>query len=907
MDAGPRREGPRVMNKLGCALMALVLAIPLGAALGADRRPGTGPFDGFDLPVDWEARFWAEPAVKALRELDAKGLAALVPEQAGFRHCRCPSCDAGEKDDPLSWSAETPDKLTCRRCEATFPNDKVPAKVEDKVPEEVVEILPGKSHHYPYHLVAAEKQRYPDERVYLAAKRDYEAREFLAKAVLYAAVRYHEQPREARDPALAMMASVLLLRFAQVYPSYATHYDQPGQPKYLQKADLPPPYRAGYRTAKWDWTGALDVPLNLVIAYALIRDGPAVEEAGRLLSDPQPRRTIERGLFRASADFILRQPEDDGEMTLYAVRGLLAAGRVLGDEALVRGAMARLDGLARRGFYHDGLWRQADPRAHRRVMGILDGWIDRLLAGSHVAGPGDDSGAEASLALARAAEGVALVERPKPEVRQVSWPIPSPRAEPPRRAALLGGSGLARLAVGSGADALDLELRGFGDLAGTHYDRLALRLAVGGRTVLGDLDDLLPSPDGFEKSTASHNAVVVDGLNQRETPDLARQPSPGADILFFAADPDLQVATFDDARAYPQGASRYRHTVVAAAGPGLRYAVSVFEVHGGLQHDQLFHVPPGLRALWKPSVPMAPGPRTLLPESIPYVPTARAEDGRWFLQAYGAFSGLAQGRIDRPAQVGLSGESPPPIRLHVLNDEPLAVFAGASADPSASASDEPGRGVLVLRRRSADGSALKTTFVTAFEPNGASPALQRVGGVASPPETVVLILETAAGPEHLVINLRPGTEQTVRLSDGQPLRTDALVVRATPAGPLVMAGGTFAEAGARRVHQSRATGTLVGASRERSENHRGWFESEASLPEPETLTGRILLIRHGDGTTRGWTLDRVEALVNGRSRLYVREEPGFLIDPDGGRASYYQFPGTTSPGPHRFRVAKIAR
>ena len=49
---------------------------------------------------------------------------------------------------------------------------------------------------------------------------------------------------------------------------------------------------------------------------------------------------------------------------------------------------------------------------------------------------------------------------------------------------------------------------------------------------------------------------------------LARQPAPGADILFFAADPDFQVATFDDRQAFPRSSSRYRHTVVAASGPG---------------------------------------------------------------------------------------------------------------------------------------------------------------------------------------------------------------------------------------------------------------------------------------------------------------------------------------------------
>ena len=211
--------------------------------------------------------------------------------------------------------------------------------MDKKVPEETVEVLPQVIHHYPYHAVEPEKQRYPDERLYLAAKRDYEAREFLAKAALYAAVRHHEQPPRPARPALARLACVLVLRFAQVYPAYATHYDQPGQPKYFQPADLPPPYRRGYRTGKWDWTASLDVPLNLVIAYALVRDDPALAEAGRLLGDPNPARTIEHDLFRASAEFVRLQPEEFSEMSLHAYRGLLAVGRLLDDPALVREAL----------------------------------------------------------------------------------------------------------------------------------------------------------------------------------------------------------------------------------------------------------------------------------------------------------------------------------------------------------------------------------------------------------------------------------------------------------------------------------------------------------------------------------------------------------------------------------------
>ena len=248
---------------------------------GVKSSRGPGVFAQFELPDAWEARFWDDADTKALLKLEPKALAELVPIQAGLRFCRCPACDADETIDPLIWSATKPASLTCSRCGQTFPNEKIPASKDKKVPEEVVEVLPGKQHHYPYHVPAAEELKYPDERLYLDAKRDYEKREALARERLYAAVRFHEHKAKAKaDPALARFAAILILRFAQVYPAYATHFDQPNQPKFLQTANLGPPFRRGYRTGKWEWMASIDVPLNLLTAYALIRDEPSGRKSG---------------------------------------------------------------------------------------------------------------------------------------------------------------------------------------------------------------------------------------------------------------------------------------------------------------------------------------------------------------------------------------------------------------------------------------------------------------------------------------------------------------------------------------------------------------------------------------------------------------------------------------------------
>ncbi len=875
----------------------------------ADAGPPRDPFAGLDLPDDWEARFWGNPDAQAFLKLEPRALARLVPTQAGLRFCRCPACDAPEVDDPLGWSIRKPDVVTCKRCGASFPNDKVPAPVDKKVPEEAVEVVPGVVHRYPYHAVEPDRQRQPEERLYLAARRDHEAREYLSKAALYAAVRFRDQPPAAKDPALARAAAVLVLRFAQAYPLYALHLDQPGQAKFFEPARQPPPYRRGYATAKWDWSGSLDVPINLALAYAIVRETPALAEAGKILGDASPARTIEADLFRASAAFGRDQPREANEQALQVIRGLLAVGRLLGDDDLIALARARLGEFGEQGFYFDGLWRAGDTPTHARVVGMLDGWIGRLLPGTE---PGSAAGGPPRpgrparepipmLGLARSAGSAVLADARIPEIRQAAWPSPAPVAEP-RQATLLGGSGVARLAVGEGGDALDLELRGMGHHGSPRSRRQALRLAVGGRTVLGDLDDLPPRPDGWDRASASHNTVVVDGLNQRETPRMMREVAAGGDFLFFAADPDFQVAVLDDPRAYPKTTEEggYRQTVVACSGAKARYAVSAFEVRGGSRHDQIFHAPAGR---WLASIPTGPGPATLLPPAIPYVAPARAEDGRWFVQAYGEFGRITRGTAGGPTMAELHNPGRPGVRLHFLGDAPYQVVAALT--PRAPSADDPARPALMIRRGSEAGADLDSTFVTVFEPTGAAPELAKVGRMTETPGFVVLYLETADGPEHLVLNLRPGTARTVQLADGRDLTTDGRVVRVRREA-LTLAGGTFAALPGTSIRQAEHAGKVLAAARFPTAEGRGWFETDAPVPEDPGLVGRTLLIRHGDGTTHGWTLGRVEVHEK-RARLHVREEPGFVIEGKDRQARYYQFPRTTSPGPHTFRIATIRR
>src|SRR5208283_5605238 len=89
------------------------------------------------------------------------------------------------------------------------------------------------------------------------------------------------------------------------------------------------------------------------------------------------------------------------------------------------------------------------------------------------------------------------------------------------------------------------------------------------------------------------------------------------------------------------------------------YAVSVFEVEGGSQHDQLFHAAPGRNDRWALTVPANRPPPSLLPSWITFLPSARPEQGRWFVQSYGEFRLETQASLTGPSLVILAGSGLP--------------------------------------------------------------------------------------------------------------------------------------------------------------------------------------------------------------------------------------------------------
>ena len=517
-------------------------------------------------------------------------------------------------------------------------------------------------------------------------------------------------------------------------------------------------------------------------------------------------------------------------------------------------------------------------------MSLLDGWIARLL--SDQAEPRVPIAALPILESARNASTVDLVASKESDVLLAGWPSPplGDRASS-RRPILLGGGGIA-LEHGRRSRRPQRRTARLGRSRGVNWAKAGQ--PHGRRRPAG-----LGRPRRrarFAARLGTRDRVEEHGRRRwfESSRNDRRGTSPGAgsDFLFFAADADFQVATFEDRFAYPDSTTRYRETMILSGTARQRYAVSIVEVRGGSQHDQIYHAALGVRGRWKTTARTEEGPESLLPLTIRFLPDARAEAGRWFAQALGEFQDLDQARIQAATSAWLEGTDGPSIRLHFLNDFPATLYLGESPrDRFGAASETSRRASLVLRRRSTDGAGLVSRFVTVFEPLVVgSPVLKRLERIPSPAGTIALVVETTAGIEILAVNLSPGVSRGLSAPDGGSIATDGLAIRLSSTGA-VLAGGTFLDVSGRRV-ASRApvSGTITGVLRASDGSSRGCFEVDRAIGSAADLAGRLFFIRHGDGATHSWTIDRVEDGGNGRARLFVREEPGFLLDAKNRRS-----------------------
>ena len=276
-------------------------------------------------------------------------LIALVPVQSGIWFTDCPNRDAATQDSGnWSWTPRDPGRMTCRDCGEVYPGN---SKYRETGQIEVDS--PGGNHVYPYWK--ASRRQVPDIfpgpcRLAGCEYMDTACRDL---AHLYDAT---------QDENHARRAALILIRFAQVYPGYAMHFDYPFQAKVFWPYNAtefhhPTVRRAPDRLAKYDWWRYMDVGEDLVQAYDVLRHWPRLKE----MADGRAVTLIEDDLLGAMVNFALGYPDPLSNMGPTNWRRVIGAGRVLQRPEYVHEAVARFERFLTTQFLDDGHWQETSP------------------------------------------------------------------------------------------------------------------------------------------------------------------------------------------------------------------------------------------------------------------------------------------------------------------------------------------------------------------------------------------------------------------------------------------------------------------------------------------------------------------------------------------------------------------
>ena len=153
---------------------------------------------------------------------------------------------------------------------------------------------------------------------------------------------------------------------------------------------------------------------------------------------------------------------------------------------------------------------------------------------------------------------------------------------------LFGQKGIGILRQGTGPTAQALLLRFGPSLNHGHRDDLNLNYFARGYELTYDIGYALGSTHtqvGWAHETASHNLVVVNERLQGEG-----EGGSGGSLHLFADLPGLKLIEASSESSYAsQGVTLYRRTLALIGNPSGSYALDLFRVKGGSQHDYLFH------------------------------------------------------------------------------------------------------------------------------------------------------------------------------------------------------------------------------------------------------------------------------------------------------------------------------
>lgn len=506
-------------------------------------------------------------AVDPIVKLSLKELATLVPTCSGIYFVGCPNCKGGAQDmGVLVWEYGMGDKVKCRFCNMTFPNERFPNNRE-----RVIHAPSGAKQVYRYYEDPKGKAHY------------YEAHAWYErwKWVQDLASRFAELWTLTKDPDYADRAATIVGRFAQVFPDYAVRFDHPNQPVRFYAANQKWPYEglAAYRGAKWNWWGYSDIPIKMAEVYQQLQNGYDWKRMDKIIGHETDKKIV-KDLFVLGYEHVASNPEIYTNMSPGMYKDMIQLGKIIDNPQMKAEGLKRFQEFINVGFFADGWWKEGTVSYHNQTINSLNNVIKT--AGL------DPSGMPFYQQAYKVSREAILPNGRKIPIND-TWPYEKIKAAGTEKTVsrLWAALGNAALGTGENKNQVLLNVNWSGNYGHSHYDNGSIILYAHGQELLSDIGYTHTKYRGWTIQTASHNTVVIDQKGQ----DVGTAEKPATGRLNFYDDTDahVKVVDLDAAAAYKIAKNYRRRLVMVHVAPGKDYVLDRFDVEGGQTHDWFLH------------------------------------------------------------------------------------------------------------------------------------------------------------------------------------------------------------------------------------------------------------------------------------------------------------------------------
>src|SRR3989344_778556 len=672
---------------------------------------------------------------------------------------------------------------------------------------------------------------------------------------------------------------------------------------------------------KWDnggiWGGWYYVDFGeghpLLFAYHLVREQ----------LDETTNEFIRENVLREQVEFTWNQYEgkEFSNLAGYRMVALIPYG-ILFDAEYIHRVVKWNRQMTGVGYFRDGMWHEGSPSYHDQMTGqlllipeLLQGYSDPPSFSAKDGTRYDNLNVKEGLEdrYERIKKAIDYFVLPNDYFLAVhdsaftkrAWFIERTASEPH----LFPGARHAILGAGENNDRTEVHLEFSGTEGHEHLDALSIVLWALGGELLGETDyNGVSSTIDWNKATAAHNTVVVDGQNQQDRwgdafaltendkiDSIGEDEEPGFHYIqqhgqgntknygnLKLWDPEQQVVEVDGGWSYPEGKMELYSRLVSLVplDETNNYVVDIFRVKGGQIQDWMLHG----RLEEKPNYNLTTNLELVPANEVRYNYLTVNQQAVTSDQWYSEFS-IAAGKV----------------RTIMLGYPKTEISIGSAPAIRKAGSEQ----FLDVRRAGGDNlfAAIHEPYLTAPKIKSITP-LQYTGEadsmVAFKVELVngrVDYIASTLDEEPYPLRKIPGTNivfkgRYVKISLENNLPTVSYLLSGSGLcinnQPLISSAGDFSYSGTIDYIYRQEKGDLDNA-----------FITSSFLPVGEQLSWQTVVLTLNDGTTEAYTINNIESIENDYL-IKVNEEPGLELR--SGIAKYVYYPWFGIPGEIEFSI-----